>query len=1116
MYMNKKVLLTILLTGCISGAGAVELRMTPIPKGTLERKNGFRYKISPFSMLNVEITWDFFSEVKTWAENNGYDFSSGLGNTSLPVQGVTWYDAVKWCNALSEKEGKTPVYYTDSSMKEVYRSGETDITSDCVDWKSHGYRLPTETEWEYAYRAGSKDMFYWGNYKREDYANREYALFHYWGTTEMDGGPVKGGSKKPNAWSLYDMAGNMEEWVWDRYAVDYSNAYDNNPKGPDKGGLRVLRGGGFIIDSRFGAADRHPNFPSYMSCQNGFRIATSNPLDETMFSSSEVESTKPFNDTNLWKTYLRENTPEASARRIFPLLDSSSDELLEAFSYYDNGKYTDALYALNKVYTHKLRASSLEVKGKSSATEVERWMRPIEENRMIKWSGKGADISSAFDFGGGGIVSVFLKYKETKDRKYLDSYFNLVNQLALNSKETWNRLTTSEMGANAVPRESFYGYIGFDACYPLRQLAVFATHIKETPEGECPVPDLVMANVLYHSIFDCLATGLQDDRSNVPNQVWGNAVEIYKTSLICDNFRDSDLWKKEGEERLKRAARTVMKDGTDLEASINYNRYQIDLVKEINKMFAEPYPKWLIELNRRLEYRQLMFGSLLTPQGTYPSIGNQSDDLRPKGYVRRYLENGALKGIEKQVLNILDGKETPVQAPFTSVAFPYGGYYVQRSGWSKDDLYCFMRSGRDGVGHIHYDNNSLQLMAYGAYLLIDDGPPNYMRKDFMPEHQWNILPYFDENHVGNIFNTSNVGIEDNTQRIPLEVLRDPTEGWDTTRNLIFHTSDDIDIMEGDFHGYYESEQPLSDGILKNIFDDCGPSNTGDAIIYNNKLKNSLFERREGRHNRKVIFMRKEKFWIVVDDANGGYSAVQTWHLPPANEGSNTKSNVCPGFEDNQVVTDNKSKAFYTISNSRPNLVVRNFTPSEVVYNKYYGDKYPFRGWYSFNIVGERVPAVTMACTWKSEKPMLTLLYPVKEISRHKPSLPSHKIMECFSDYSHEDVAAMRYTGTDKERTVIDVQSVKTGRTSILTVSEVKTEASLLIVKQKENVPIYGIALDCNRLVYNGKEYKLHKGNYSFSFTDDGNIHLQVIKNPEMFIWESDNEENKYPVYCNNR
>lgn len=168
---------------------------------------------------------------------------SNFSGDDLPVENVSWLDAVAYCNALSEKESLTPVYTID---------GET------VTWdrSANGYRLPTEAEWEYACRAGTTTPFntetsispeesnYYGHYPYEiednyfSQGNLSTKPGEYRQTT------VAVDSFSPNVWGLYDMHGNVSEWVWDYYG-EYNTADEADPTGPETGTRRVYRGGGW-------------------------------------------------------------------------------------------------------------------------------------------------------------------------------------------------------------------------------------------------------------------------------------------------------------------------------------------------------------------------------------------------------------------------------------------------------------------------------------------------------------------------------------------------------------------------------------------------------------------------------------------------------------------------------------------------------------------------------------------------------------------------------------------------------------------------------------------------------------------------------------------------------
>ena len=170
----------------------------------------------------------------------------GWGRNQHPVINVSWYDAVEYCNWLSEQHNLQPVY-TISGNK---------VTAN---WNADGYRLPTEAEWEYAARSqGGKDK--WAGTSSESnlasYAN-------YYESGDKDGykntAPV--GSFSANALGLHDMSGNVWEWCWDWYDSDYyGQSTDQNPKGPDTGSDRVLRGGSWYFN------------PAVLHCANRFKV----------------------------------------------------------------------------------------------------------------------------------------------------------------------------------------------------------------------------------------------------------------------------------------------------------------------------------------------------------------------------------------------------------------------------------------------------------------------------------------------------------------------------------------------------------------------------------------------------------------------------------------------------------------------------------------------------------------------------------------------------------------------------------------------------------------------------------------------------------------------------
>ena len=246
---------------------AVTPAMVPVPGGTFFNGTA-NVSLSPFSIGKYEITQAEYQAVMGFAPS----FFLGAGR---PVECVSWFKALEYCNRRSIMEGLTPCYSYSGSGTDpdtwptgYDTSNYNQWNLDC-DWNANGYRLPTEMEWLFAARGGnlSQGYVYSGS---DDIGEVGWYFDNSGNSTHLVG------LKAPNELGLYDMTGNVEELVWDLWAASYPEADATDPHGPASGSERVIRGGNWGYSAYSCALIRRFNTsPGFLNQYKGFRVARS-------------------------------------------------------------------------------------------------------------------------------------------------------------------------------------------------------------------------------------------------------------------------------------------------------------------------------------------------------------------------------------------------------------------------------------------------------------------------------------------------------------------------------------------------------------------------------------------------------------------------------------------------------------------------------------------------------------------------------------------------------------------------------------------------------------------------------------------------------------------------
>lgn len=419
----------------------------------------------------------------------------------------------------------------------------------------------------------------------------------------------------------------------------------------------------------------------------------------------------------------------------------------------------------------------------------------------------------------------------------------------------------------------------------------------------------------------------------------------------------------------------IYPDGAMLEQSFNYNGNdagELDgMLRVWNTGNVSVTSSLKSKLNTAIQNYNRMILALSSPFFDPPLVGNGGHSDAPQLWKDAATANSWTQGskttsdpLSKQMSNAYKsiGVDTP---SFTSIAFPYGGYYVQKNGWHWHNHYLFFNNARAARGHRMCDNNGIQVMAYGRDLLVADGQPDY----------FGDLPSAIGKYMG----------EGSSMKVNTMLV----DGYSQTRQPILGSTASMPINSNLFYG------PDFDYMEGNYTQGYATIDATTAIV------------KDVSHARRVIYLRKMGLWLITDlmqnSGTSSHTYTQTWNFAPWLPSKNTF-----GFTNDQVLTDATNKRIYTSDGIGPNVLLQNAgSMPNKKYTKYYGDSTKAAGFYSYGIsTATPAPDVHVEISGTGNMALGTILKPfagkVANITL-KDSSTSQNVKISFSGSAKEQV-----------------------------------------------------------------------------------------------------------------
>lgn len=764
---------------------------------------------------------------------------------------------------------------------------------------------------------------------------------------------------------------------------------------------------------------------------------------------------------------LRAAESSSFSRQFLAHVNLDAPGLGEAKALAAKGDYDAALAAWRDHIVYRLRAMPLGEFGwhgnQGHPTKQEAVEKQLDKMELTP------DEIGDFSFG----APMAFRYAKTGEGRVVQRWFEFMDQAAakglIQKSSSWDvgTYTVKCLGAFAKllpddqPREADI----WKRWGPV--LAPRAGTV--TPEGLAMFPPETLAHLATAVALEWpdSPTGLVmfAKAGRVPNQRLGGLKSLMLVAVAFDSLkRAPDLQLATGKAIQDVARDAFYADGGDLEQSFNYNFGDAKSLTELVAMFADPRPAWCGEVEATVDRFYALMAGLTTPWGGLPRVGNYGGSnvtaLWKDATVRGQWQAQMLKGTSsggadaardeagRRIVNGLfgDGNEPP-PLPFTSVAFPYSGYYILRGGWCWDSPYAFFMGARPGRGHSMRDRNSLQLAAFGRRLIVTAGPGTY-GFGTMPD---SVRRYFDEDSAYKC-NTMIVNGQRQTQAngVALCAYRQPIP-------LRWHTSAAFDLVEGVHDSGY-----------------------GENFNVNKKGKQAIDT--GVIHQRQLLFLRGDTpIWVVTDrmlvEPTAGQASrqyTQMWHFPPP---------AAAGFSQEQVNVDEAARCVRTTDPTGPNLLLRHFAPQPLHYSTYWGkEDEPALGWYAHGLGDPRQAAVDLHVKWEGEgnQTVVTVLVPMRP--------GENPVKEC-QDLSAGGVCGFRMMLADG-RTLHYLAA--TQPTNLQTPQIAAVASALFVVSDANGTMLNGMVLDCQNVSVGKARIQLPLPDARLEHLNDGQLRATPI------------------------